>query len=78
MTFVHAEVLNIRARARALQHLLKWEDKGAVVERWIENCAMFKVPSRLALGRYLKKHWYRELERQNALQLSKPAFAGRW
>ncbi len=39
---------------------------------------MFKEPSRLALGRYLKRHWHRELERQKDLKQSKPAFAGRW
>ncbi len=57
MTFDHAEVLDIRARARTLQHLIRWEDEGAVVERWIENSLSAKngkKPSRLALGRYLK------------------------
>ncbi len=53
MTFLHAEVLDIRARARQLQKLLNWEDEGAVVDRWVETCAMFKAPSRLALSRYL-------------------------
>ncbi len=57
MTFGHAWVLDIRARARTLQHLLNWEDEGAVVERWIENCAKFREPPRLAPGRYLKEHW---------------------
>ncbi len=32
MTFFHAEVWDIRARARKLQQLLKWEEEGAVVE----------------------------------------------
>ncbi len=49
-----------------------------LVERWIEKCAMCKEPSRLALGRYLERHWLRKLERQKALKQSKPAFAGRW
>jgi hypothetical protein len=42
MTFLHAEVLDIRARARArqLSKLLNWEEEGAVVDRWIENCSM--------------------------------------
>ncbi len=33
MTFDHAEVLDIRSRARTLQHLIRWKDKGAAVER---------------------------------------------
>ncbi len=37
MTFAHAEVQDIRARARTLQQLDKWEDEGAVVERWVET-----------------------------------------
>jgi hypothetical protein len=37
MTFLHAEVLDIRARARQLQKLLNWEDEGALVDRWVEN-----------------------------------------
>ncbi len=57
------------ARARQLNKLLNWEDEGAVVDHWIENCAKFKHPARLALGRYLnKRHWQRELERQRALK----------
>jgi hypothetical protein len=77
MTFLHAEVLDIRARQ--LQKLLNWEDEGAVVDHWIENCSMLKEPSRLALlGRYLKQYWQRELERQRALRQSKPAFANKW
>ncbi len=50
MTFLHSEVLDIRARARQLSKLLNWEEKGAVVDHWIENCSMHKEPSRLALG----------------------------
>ncbi len=64
-----------------MQHLLRWEDEGAVVERWIKNCLGSKngrEPSRLALGRYLKERWSRELERRNALKQSKPAFVSKW
>jgi hypothetical protein len=76
MTFLHAEVLDIRARAQQLGKLLSWEEEGAVVERWIENCSMLKEPLRLALGRYIKLVWQRELERQRAIKhQSKPAFA---
>jgi hypothetical protein len=53
MTFDHAEVLDIRARARTLQRLIRWEDEGAVVERWIEKSLSAKdgrKPSRLALA----------------------------
>jgi hypothetical protein len=84
MTFAHAEVLDIRPRARTLQHLLRWEDEDAVVERWIENCLSTKAkdvrePSRLVMGDYLKGHWSRELERQEALKASKPpAISNRW
>jgi hypothetical protein len=77
MTFDHAEVLDIHARARTLQQLIRWEDEGAVVERWIENSLSAKdgrEPSRLALGRYLKGRWSRELERQDGLRHSKPFF----
>jgi hypothetical protein len=38
MIFFHAEVWDIRDRAQKLQQLLKWEEEGAVVERWTENC----------------------------------------
>jgi hypothetical protein len=31
MTFLHAEVLDIRARAQQLGKLLSWEEEGAVV-----------------------------------------------
>ncbi len=34
-TLAHAELLDIRARVRTLQHLVKLEDEGAVVERWV-------------------------------------------
>ncbi len=70
MTFLHAEVLDIRARAQQLGKLLSLEEEGAVVEHWIENCSMQKEPSRLALGRYLKQLWQRELERQKAIKQS--------
>ncbi len=36
MTFFHAKCWDIRARACKLQQLLKWEEEGAVVERWTE------------------------------------------
>jgi hypothetical protein len=75
MTFLHSELLSICARARQLNKLLNWEEEGTVVEHWIENCSMQKEPSRLALGRYLKRIWQRELERQKAIKQSKPAFA---
>ncbi len=82
MTFDHAEELDIRARARTLQHLIRWEDEGAVVERWIKNSLSAKdgrEPSHLALGRYLKEHWSRKLERQDGLKHSKPSFiASNW
>jgi hypothetical protein len=55
MTFLHSEVLDIRARARQLNKLLNWEEEGTVVEHWIENCSMQKEPSRLALGRSCAK-----------------------
>ncbi len=74
MTFLHSEVLDIRARARQLNKLLNWEEEGTVVDNWIENCSMQKEPSRLALGRYLKRIWQRELERQKAIKQSKLAF----
>jgi hypothetical protein len=82
MTFDHAEVLDNRARAQQLSHLINWEDEGAVEKRWVENCLNAKdgrEPSRLALGRYLKERWSRELERQNGLKQSKPSFtASKW
>jgi hypothetical protein len=53
MTFLHAEVLDIRARAQQLGKSM--DEEGAVVEHWIENCSMQKEPSRLALDRYLLK-----------------------
>ncbi len=76
-TFAHAEVLDIRARARTLTHLQKWKDEGAVVERWVENCLANRDgrnSSLLAVGRYLKRHWSEELERQEALKKTKPSF----
>jgi hypothetical protein len=66
MTFLHAEVLDIRARAQQLGKLLNWEEEGVVVKRWIKNYSMLKEPSRLALGRYIKMIWQRELKRQRA------------
>jgi hypothetical protein len=78
MTFLHAEVLDIRARAQQLGKLLSWEEESAVVERWIENCSMLKDPSRLALGRYIKTIRQRELERQRALKHSKPTLVYKW
>jgi hypothetical protein len=42
MTFLHAEVLDIRARTRQLQKLLNWEDEGAVADRWIETARCIK------------------------------------
>jgi hypothetical protein len=64
MTFLHAEVLDIRARAQQLGKLFSMDEEGAVVEHWIKNCSMQKETSRLALDRYLKQLWQRELERQ--------------
>ncbi len=78
MTFLHSEVLDIRARARQLNELLTWEEEGKVVDHWIENCSMHKEPSRLALGRYLKRIWQREFERQRALKQSRPTVVYRW
>jgi hypothetical protein len=78
MTFLHSEVSDIHARARQLNKLLNWEEEGTVVDHWIENCSMQKELSRLALGRYLKRIWQRELERQKAIKQSKPAFAYEW
>jgi hypothetical protein len=78
MTFLHSEVLDIRARARQLSKLLTWEEEGTVVDPWIENCSMQKKPSRLALGRYLKRIWQRELEGQKALKQSKPTIEYKW
>jgi hypothetical protein len=65
MTFLHLEVLDIRARARQLDH-------------WIENCSMHKEPSWLALGRYLKRIWQRELEGKRALKQSRPTVVCKW
>jgi hypothetical protein len=70
--------LDIRARARQLNKLLNWEEEGTVVDHWIENFSMQKEPSRLALGRYLKRIWQRKLEKQKAIGQSKPAFAYKW
>jgi hypothetical protein len=39
---------------------------------------MVREPSRQALGRYIREHWLRELERQNAIKQSKPNTAGQW
>jgi hypothetical protein len=39
MTFYHAECWDIRARARELQQFRRWQEEGAVIERWVENCA---------------------------------------
>jgi hypothetical protein len=78
MTFLHAEVLDICARAQQLGKLLSMDEEGAVVEHWIENCLLQKKSSRLAFGRYLKQLWQRELERQKALRQSKPAFVYKW
>jgi hypothetical protein len=72
MTFYHAECWDIRARARKLQQLYRWQEEGAVVERWTENCETSKRPSRHALGRYIKEYWIRELERQNAIKPNQP------
>jgi hypothetical protein len=68
----------MRSRTRKLQQLLKWEEEGAVVERWTENCTLCREPSRLALGSYIREHWIRELERQNAIKQNKPDIAGKW
>ncbi len=78
MTFLHSEVLDIRARAPQLNKLLTWEEEGTVVDHWIESCSMQKKPSRLAVSRYLKRIWQRELERQKALKQNQPAFAYKW
>jgi hypothetical protein len=78
MTFYHAECWDIRARARKLQQLSKWQEESAVVERWVANCASAREPSRLALGRYIREHWLRELKSQNATMQSKPGIADQW
>jgi hypothetical protein len=78
MSFSIAEVWDIRARAHKLQQLLKWQEEGAVVERWTENCTLCREPSRLALGRYIKEMWHNELERQNGIRQRKPDLANRW
>ncbi len=53
--FSIAEVWDIRARAQKLNQLFRWKEEDAVVERWTENCAMCREPSRQALGRHLKE-----------------------
>ncbi len=78
MAFTHTEVWDIRARARKLQQLLKWEEEGAVVERWVENCAQSNKPLRLALGRHLGLMWQRELGRQSDIMQGKSEFANKW
>jgi hypothetical protein len=78
MTSLHAEVLDIRSRAKQLGKLLSMDEEGAVVEHWIKNRSMQKKPSRLALSRYLKQLWQRELERQKVFRQAKPAFAFKW
>ncbi len=78
LSFSIAEVWDIRARAQKLNQLLRWKEQGAVVERWVENCAMCREPSRQALGRHLKEMWHAELERQNAITQSKPHFSNKW
>ena len=78
MAFTHAEVWDIRARARKLQQLLKWQEEGAVVERWIENCSQSSMLSRLSLGRHLGLMWQRELGRRSNLSEVRPEFASEW
>jgi hypothetical protein len=78
MTFSIAEVWDIRARAQKLQQFLKWQEEGAIVERWTENCLLYREPSRLALGRYIKEIWHTELERQNGIRQTKPNLANKW
>ncbi len=78
MTFYHAEYWDFRARSRKLQQLYKWQEKGAVVERWVANCASSREPSRQALGRYIEEYWLRELKSQNAIMQSKPGIADQW
>jgi hypothetical protein len=78
MSFSITEVCDIRARANKLQQLLRWQEEGAVVERWTENCAMCREPSRLALERYIREMWHTELERQNAIRQIKPDLSSKW
>jgi hypothetical protein len=82
MAFDQSEVVDNRARAQQLSQLIKWEDEGAIVKRWAENCLNAKdgrEPSRLVLGRYLKERWSRELERQNGFKQSQPtSTASNW
>jgi hypothetical protein len=78
LAFSIAEVWDIRARAQKLNQLLKWKEEGAVVERWVENCAARKEPSRQALGIHIKEMWHAELERQNSITLNKPHLSNRW
>jgi hypothetical protein len=78
MAFTHAEVWDIRARARKLQQLLEWQEEGAVVERWIENCSQSSTPSRMSLGRHLGIMWQRELKRRTHLSEIRPEFASEW
>ncbi len=78
MTFYHAECWDIRARARELQQFRRWQEEGAVVERWVENCASAREPSRQALGKYIKEHWNIELERQNAIKPTIAGLADQW
>jgi hypothetical protein len=78
LTFYHAECWDTRARARELQQFRRWQEEGAVVERWVENCASAREPSRQALGLYLKEHWNIELERQNAIKPTMPGLADQW
>ncbi len=69
LSFSIAEVWDIRARAQKLQQLLKWQEEGAVVERWTENSALCREPSRT---RHLREMWHAELERQNVIRQRKP------
>ncbi len=78
MTFYHVECWDIRARARELQQFHRWQEEGAVVERWVENCASVREPSRQALGKYIKEHWNIELERQNSIKPTMPGLADQW
>jgi hypothetical protein len=83
ISFDHAEVvLDNRARAQQLSQLIKWEDEGAIVERWIENCLKARdgsEPSRRALGKFLKESWSEELKRQNGVKQNMAQFtASKW
>jgi hypothetical protein len=74
--------LDNRARAQQLSQLVKWEDEGAIVERWIENCLNTRdgsEPSRRALGNFLKESWSEELKRQNGAKPNMAPFtASKW